>query len=96
MTATQATRRWLVWALYLALALAFCWPLFEHPQALGAMDWDQHHFYYGSFLRNVVDYAQLPLWNPWYCGGDVQWQNPQIALLSPVYPMTAVMSLSWR
>ena len=44
-------------------------------------------------LKNVVEYGQAPFWNPWYCGGNVLWQNPQIALLSPVYPLTAIMPL---
>ena len=79
--------------LYALLAIVFCWPLFEQPQGLGTNDWDQHLFYYGVVLKNVVEYGQMPYWNPWYCGGNVLWQNPQIALLSPVYPLTAVMSL---
>jgi hypothetical protein len=81
------------YALYALLALYFCWPLFDQPQGLGANDWDQHLFYYGVVLKNIVEYGQMPYWNPWYCGGNVMWQNPQIALLSPVYPLTAVMSL---
>ena len=83
----------LLCAFYGVLSLAFCWPLFEQPQGLGANDWDQHLFYYGVVLKNIVEYGQLPFWNPWYCGGNVMWQNPQLALLSPVYPLTAVMSL---
>ena len=79
--------------MYGVVSLIFCAPLFAHPQALGANDWDQHLFYYGVVLKNVVEYGQLPFWNPWYCGGNVMWQNPQIALLSPVYPLTMVMSL---
>lgn len=79
--------------LYALLSVYFCWPLFEQPQGLGANDWDQHLFYYGVVLKNVVEYGQMPYWNPWYCGGNVMWQNPQIALLSPVYPLTAFMSL---
>ena len=76
------------------LSVVFCAPLFEVPQGLGANDWDQHLFYYGVVLKNVVEYGQMPFWNPWYCGGNVLWQNPQIALLSPVYPLTAVMPLA--
>lgn len=81
------------YALYALLALYFCWPLFETPHGLGTNDWDQHLFYYGVVLKNVVEYGQLPFWNPWYCGGNVMWQNPQVALLSPVYPLAAVMPL---
>ena len=80
-------------ALYGLLSIIFCWPLFAQPQGLGANDWDQHLFYYGVVLKNVVEYGKMPYWNPWYCGGNVMWQNPQVALLSPVYPLTLVMSL---
>jgi hypothetical protein len=79
--------------LYGILSLVFCAPLFEQPQGLGANDWDQHLFYYGVVLKNIVEYGQMPFWNPWYCGGNVMWQNPQVAILSPVYPLTALMSL---
>jgi hypothetical protein len=85
--------RYAPFALYALFALYFCWPLFEQPQGLGANDWDQHLFYYGVVLKNIVEYGQMPYWNPWYCGGNVLWQNPQVALLSPVYPLTALMSL---
>jgi hypothetical protein len=80
-------------ALYGLLSIVFCWPLFEMPQGLGSNDWDQHLFYYGVVLKNVIEYGQMPYWNPWYCGGNVMWQNPQVALLSPVYPLTLVISL---
>ena len=83
-----------VCALYGAIAATFCAPLFEQPNALGISDWDQHLFYYGSVLVNIIEYGQWPFWNPWYCGGNVLWQNPQVALLSPVYPLTSLMSLA--
>ena len=84
----------LAWcALYCVLSAAFCAPLFAQPLALGANDWDQHLFYYGSVLKNVIEYGQMPYWNPWYCGGNVMWQNPQIALLSPVYPLSTLVPL---
>lgn len=81
------------YGLYALLALFFCWPLFTQPLALGGNDWDQHLFYYGAVLKNVIEYGQAPYWNPWYCGGNVLWQNPQIAILSPVYPLALVMPL---
>lgn len=81
-------------ALYGVASYAFCAPLFAQPAALGVFDWDQHLFYYGAVLKSVVEYGQMPFWNPWYCGGNVLWQNPQIALLSPVYPLTALMPMA--
>jgi len=80
-------------ALYAALSVLLCARAFAQPNAAGWLDWDQHLFYYASVLRSVVEYGQLPFWNPWYCGGNVLWQNPQVALLSPAYPLALVMSL---
>ncbi len=93
MTAVARFAPYAPYALYAVFALFFCSPLFEQPLGLGANDWDQHLFYYGAVLKNIVEYGQAPFWNPWYCGGNVLWQNPQIALLSPVYPLTAIMPL---
>ena len=80
-------------AAYLALSVFFCWPLFAQPLAGGNGDWDQHTFYYASVLRSVAD-GQLPFWNPWYCGGNVLWANPQVSLVSPVYLLSFVMPLT--
>jgi hypothetical protein len=81
-------------ALYAVLSGIFCWPLFASPHGLGIGDWDQHLFYVGSVIKNAVEYMQMPFWNPWYCGGGVLWQNPQTALLSPVYPLASFVSLA--
>ena len=58
-------------AFYLIVSIAFCWPLFAQPFALGVNDWDQHLFYYGVVLKNLVQSGQMPFWNPWYCAGNV-------------------------
>jgi hypothetical protein len=93
MGALGAKRAAFVCALYAALSLLICAPLFEQPNGVGHFDWDQHLFYYASVLKSVIEYAQWPFWNPWYCGGNVLWQNPQVALLSPAYPLALVLSL---
>lgn len=80
-------------ALYLALAVVFTSPLFAFPKATGWRDWDFHLFQHAAVLKSLVEYGQLPLWNPWYCGGNVLWANPQVAFFSPVYPLAAVMSI---
>src|SRR5215471_17790831 len=88
------TRRQLaIAAVYGVLGVLVCAPIFARPNGVGWLDWDQHLFYYASVLKSVVEYAQLPFWNPWYCGGNVLWQNPQVALLSPAYPLALAVSL---
>ena len=80
-------------ACYFAIAAGFAAPIFAVPNGLGFQDWDVHLFFYGAVLKNFAEYGQLPFWNPWYCGGNVLLQNPQVALLSPVYPLAVVVSL---
>jgi hypothetical protein len=83
----------LIGAFYFLLSAAFAAPLFDVPNGTGWQDWDIHLFLHGAVLKNLVEYGQLPFWNPWYCGGNVLLQNPQVALLSPVYPLAAAVSL---
>ena len=90
-TSRRSTLTWL--GVYMALSAAFCWPLFVQPLAAGSGDWDQHLFYYASVLHNGA-FGQLPFWNPWYCGGNVLWANPQVSLISPVYLLALVMPLA--
>ena len=84
--------RWLFIA-YGVLTLYFTAPLLVTGNQLGVEDWDVLLLYHASVIRNVLEYGTLPFWNPWYCGGNVLWQNPQVALLSPVYPLSLVVSL---
>ena len=83
----------LVCGISAGLSVLMCAPLFVLPNGVGHYDWDQHTFYYASVLRSVVEYGQWPFWNPWSCGGNVLWQNPQVPLLSPAYPLALVFSL---
>jgi hypothetical protein len=71
--------------MYVALSLYFLWPILETGSRLGTDDWDALLFQHGAVFKSAVEYGQLPFWNPWYCGGNVMWQNPQAPLLTPVY-----------
>ena len=88
---SRATRS--LFALYAALSLYFTWPVLSTTRHLGIEDWDVLLFYHASVFKSLYEYAAPPFWNPWYCGGNVLWQNPQVALISPVYPLLFVVSL---
>jgi hypothetical protein len=90
---TVSVRTWSIFAVYLALSAVFCGPIFVHPLAEGAGDWDQHTLYYAAVMRNAA-FGDLPFWNPWYCGGNVLWANPQASLVSPVYLLALVMPIT--
>jgi len=80
--------------LYAAMSVYFCGRLFDSPYGLGIMDWDEKLFYYASVLKSALEYGQPPFWNPWHCGGDVLWANPQVELLSPTYLLAIAMPLA--
>lgn len=66
-----------------AVSLLFCYAIFKNFNYWGIADWDQHLFYLESPIKVVKDYAQFPLWNPWYCGGMVLFQNSQVPFFTP-------------
>ena len=94
-----SARTWSIVAVYFGLCGLFCWPIFVQPLAQGAGDWDQHTLYYAAVMRDAA-FGDLPFWNPWYCGGNVLWANPQTSLVSPVYllalavPITLAMKIN--
>jgi hypothetical protein len=69
----------------LALCLLYLSPLFFTWSNWGIEDWDQHAFYHESARVSLLQYGQLPLWNPYYCGGTDLLANPQSRLLSPTF-----------
>ena len=83
-----------LWCAYLALGLYFTWPLLASGNNLGISDWDPLLLFHANVFRSLFEYGQLPFWNPWSCGGNPLWQNPQVALVSPVYLLTLVMPLT--
>jgi hypothetical protein len=72
----------------------FLRPILETGDRLGIEDWDVLLFYHGAVIKSVYEFGSLPFWNPWYCGGNVLWQNPQVALLSPTYAFAAFVPLA--
>ena len=81
-----------VGALYGALSIVFCLPLFTEPIE-STTGWNLHLNYYARVIDDVFHYRQMPFWSPWSCGGNVLWQNPQVALVSPVYLLAMIVPL---
>jgi hypothetical protein len=75
---------------YAALSLYFVWPIVATGSRLGMDDWDAALFQHGAVLKAALEYGQLPFWNSWHCGGNVLWQNPQTALLTPAYALALI------
>lgn len=75
------TSRW-PWSLAVAL-FTFAVPI-GHPGMSLAMDWDQFNSFSHIVHSSVWSYHAWPLHDPWACGGNDLWANPQQRLFSPL------------
>ena len=72
-------------------AFFFLQPIFSSIQNWGLYDWDQHFFYHGSPRISLLTFHELPLWTPYYCGGNVLLANPQSPFLSPFFAFVLLL-----
>ena len=78
---------------FLAVGLAFTWPVFHNIEYWGIQDWDQHFFYHAVPRETILEYHQIPLWNPYTCGGTVLLANPQSRCLSPTFGLVLIFGV---
>ena len=50
---------------------------------IGIGDWDYHQSWALAARKSIVEYGQLPMWNPWHCGGMDFLENPLARVYSP-------------
>ena len=72
------------WALWLVVAAWFVWPHVKDPYGVGlAHDAAYFAHHMDTAWRSWTQYGELPVWNPWFCGGIPQIGNLQDSALSP-------------
>ena len=72
------------WAAWLGLAAWFVWPLLVNPYQLGTAHDATYFLHHASAAyRSWTEYGQLPVWNPWFCGGIPALGNLQESSISP-------------
>jgi hypothetical protein len=74
--------------------VAFCWPLLTHSGQIGVLnDWDQHLLWNWVPYETVVRYGQIPLWNPFVCGGMPMLGHPQSRWMTPFFVLHLVFGV---
>ena len=53
--------------------LIYVWPILRTGNNWGVHDWDQHLFYHAVPRTTILEYGQIPLWNPYECGAWPCW-----------------------
>lgn len=67
------------------VALAFAaQPLWNLGSTGSTDDWRWFTFHWAVDRHTVLAHHQLPVWNPYHCGGNVHLANPQTQFLSPL------------
>ena len=72
--------------LFLLVAVALVAPIFASPSAfVDAYDARYFQAWLEAGRRSLLWFGELPLWNPWTCGGQVYLANPQSMIASPTF-----------
>src|SRR3990167_11524266 len=70
------------------LLLLLLFVIFQNPFKLGFQDWDSFYAYAEHGKVSLEKFRQLPLWNPYHCGGMVQVGVPADSFWSPlIFPI---------
>ncbi len=80
---------------FMGVAWLVLLPIFRNPHAWGIQDWDQHLFYHAAAAAAVVEHGELPLWNPYACGGMVMLANPQSRMMTPFFLLHVLFGVDW-
>jgi hypothetical protein len=78
-------RRWefgILIVLSILLSLLYYFPIINSGNNIGIQDWDQNFAWTEATRVTLLNYHQFPLWDPYKCGGTVQFANPQIPVIS--------------
>ena len=72
--------------LFALLALAAVAPIFQNPSYYASQyDWRYFQSAIEVGRRSLAWYHQMPLWNPYACGGEVLLANPQSEVATPTF-----------
>jgi hypothetical protein len=82
-------------AFFACLSLSATWPLLEHAAQLNEFRDAQVLQHYESVAASSVRaFRQLPLWDPYYCGGMYLLGTPQARFVSPSFLLTLLFGES--
>lgn len=55
------------------------------PRSTGFGDYQEYHHLWEAGWVALTRFGELPLWNPWQCGGITQYGNPQTQVFHPLF-----------
>lgn len=95
-TLTPAWLRWLGLALLALVVSAFAWwPALAAFKNTQFGDGQYFHKFVETVRISIVRYHELPLWDPYECGGRPLWDNPQSLAAAPLALLTVVLGTTF-
>lgn len=86
---TKANALWIAGLSTLAMGI-FWAPAFRHLYATGYGDWQWFHHMWEAGRISIVRHGELPVFDPFHCGGVPLWGNPQAQVYSPTWMIFAL------
>jgi hypothetical protein len=85
-------RAWLTALVLGGAALGMLGVTLRFPERWGnPYDWRYFQTMEEVFRGTVVSYGEVPLWNPYVCGGEVALANPQATVAAPTFLLTLLL-----
>lgn len=63
------------------------------PDRLGISDWDYYFSLHNSYRQTILQYHQLPLWNPYICGGTSGIGDPEFPIFTPTFLLELIFGI---
>lgn len=83
-------------SLFLWLIVAAIWPIFQAPRHGGwTLDWLFFQMFDEIARKTILEHGQLPIWNPYFCGGTTMIGNPQTTYLVPTFPLVLLFGTTF-
>ena len=80
-----AERRWLPYAVFLAVTGVLAVPWLQNLHNWGIRDWDLFTTLHAAAVSAIQDYGQFPFWNPYIGGGNILFAHPEVPVLNPLF-----------
>ena len=87
---------WVALIIFTIISIIFCWPIFHNFSNIGFMDGDWYVFINSVFEKTVKEFHQVPLWNPYYFGGNVAIANQEFPFISLTTIIVSVIAFLKR
>lgn len=81
---------WLAFGVFILLTLVVAHPIFSNFDNYGLRDWDTVAHFQEAARITLLEYHQLPLWDPWLNGGVPLLADPTSTIPSPLFILSLV------